>query len=73
MSNTSNHPTDVSISGSGTLYLFHLNTNAARDWVQEFVSEDRQFFGNALAVEHRFVEDLAAALSQDGLAVEVLR
>jgi hypothetical protein len=63
--------TDVAISGSGTIYLFHLLTEAARDWVDGHVSEDRQVFGTALAVEHRYVADLAQGMRADGLGVTV--
>jgi hypothetical protein len=63
--------TDVAISGSGTIYLFYLLTEAARDWVDGHVSEDRQMFGTALAVEHRYVADLAQGMRADGLGVTV--
>ena len=72
MSNTLQARPDVSISGGGTVYLFHLHSPVAREWVEEFVAEERQFFGDALVVEHRFVGDLASAIAADGLSVEVL-
>lgn len=63
--------TDVTLSGSGSVYLFHLLTEAARDWVDTHVSTDRQMFGAALAVEHRYVADLAQGMRADGLSVTV--
>jgi hypothetical protein len=63
--------TDVAISGSGTIYLFHLLTYGAQDWVDGHVSEDRQMFGTALAVEHRYVADLVQGMRADGLSVTV--
>jgi hypothetical protein len=60
---------DVGISGAGTVYLFHLHTTQARAWAEEHVSDDRQMFGTALAVEHRCVAALAAGMIADGLVV----
>ena len=61
--------TDVYITGGETLYLFMLQTPAALEWVDEHVSDDHQMFGNGLAVEHRFVADLAAGMEADGLLI----
>ena len=72
MKHTSKGRLDVTISGGGSLYLFHLHSDHARAWVEEFVSSDRQFFGGALVVEHRYAGDLALAIAADSLLVEVL-
>lgn len=61
--------TDVAISGSGTIYLFHLLTDAARAWVDEHVSAERQMLGRGLAVEHRYAAALAAGMQADGLTI----
>jgi hypothetical protein len=63
---------DVVITGGGTVYLFHLLSAVAREWVEEHVSGERQHLGNALAVEHRYAGDLAAGMADDGLRVEVV-
>jgi hypothetical protein len=60
---------DVLVTGGGNLYLFMLQTPAAHEWVSQNVSEDRQMFGSGLAVEHRFVADLAAGMEADGLVI----
>jgi hypothetical protein len=62
---------DVTIQNEGTISLFHLNTNAAREWVSANVySEDRQIFGDALAVEHRFADDVLIGMLDSDLEVE---
>lgn len=61
--------TDVTVQNGGSVFLFHLHTEAARAWVAEHVSEERTMFGDALAVEHRYAEDLAAGMVSDGLVV----
>ena len=63
--------TDVEITGGGSLYLFLLLTDQAREWVEEYVSPDRQMLGCGLAVEHRYAAALAEGMRADGLVVEV--
>jgi len=60
---------DVSISKHGTLFLFRPNTDAAKSWITEHVAGDALWFGGALAVEHRYAEDLAAGMLEDGLVI----
>jgi hypothetical protein len=62
---------DVVITGGGTVYLFHLLTAVAREWFAEHVSGERQLLGDALAVEHRYVVDVAAGMAGDGLLVRL--
>lgn len=61
---------DVNVEDHGSIYLFHLNTEAARTWVNEHVSEERTYFGAALAVEARYAPDLAQGMVDDDLVVE---
>jgi len=60
---------DISIENHGTIFLFRLSTPAASEWVSQNVQSDAQFFGDALAVEHRYARDLAIAAVADGLVV----
>lgn len=62
---------DVIVTGGGTTYLFDPITQRAKDWVNDNVhAEPYQFFGGALAVEHRYIGDLVAGARGDGLNVE---
>ena len=65
--------TDVVISPEGTLFLFYLLSPAAEQWVEYNVCGERRFFGGALVVEHRFAEELALGMSNDGLRVGVMK
>ena len=58
MSPALNRTADVSIESHGSLMLFRLLTPAATDFVDENVSEDAQYLGNALAVEPRYAQDI---------------
>jgi hypothetical protein len=60
---------DVRVENHGTLFLFYPLTPAAEEWIAEHVSDDAQFWGPALVVEHRYARDLAAGMTGDGLTV----
>lgn len=69
MSPALNTRPDVSIENHGSMILFRLLTPEATNFVDENVSQDAQFFGNALAVEPRYAQDLAQGMIDAGLAV----
>ena len=52
------------------LFLFHLETEEAEEWVEEHVSEEVSFWGKALVVEGRYAQDLANGMLSDGLDVQ---
>lgn len=60
---------DVHVMNHGSLFAFELLTSEAREWVDQNVSEDAQFFGGALMVEPRYAQDIAAGMQNDGLEV----
>ena len=63
------HRVDVRIEHHGSLFLMRLQTRAASQWVQENVSQDATWFGEALVVEPRYVGDLVDAMKLDGLSL----
>jgi len=60
---------DVQVSNEGSLFLFTPLTTAAREWINENVTGETTWFGNALVVEHRYAGDLAQGMAGDGLEV----
>lgn len=61
---------DVRIQDEGTICLFYLLTAKARQWVDSHVETyDWQWFGVAVAVEHRFAFDVGLGMQDDGLVV----
>jgi hypothetical protein len=64
------HP-DVVVTFHGSLVLFRIISPEAKSFVNEYVSEDRQFFGDSLCVEPRYVGELIEGMRQQGLAVEL--
>ena len=55
----------------GSFWLLLAVTPAARQWEDEHLPEERQVFGNATAVEHRYIADILDGIENDGLDVGV--
>ena len=62
--------TDFTVSGGGTLYLLRPNTEAAKEWVADHIPDDAQRLGQAIAVEHRYIDDIVTGIQGDGLGVD---
>jgi hypothetical protein len=60
---------DVNVENHGSIFLFRLNTQAARDWVAEHVPEP-MWFGGALACAANYAWDLGQGMLSDGLILE---
>jgi hypothetical protein len=59
---------DVTIEGHGSIILFRLHTETAREWVDENVQEPI-WFGDALACESSYADNLAAGMAEGGLTL----
>ena len=53
-----------------SVYLISPLTQECREWLKENVSEDAQYLGLSLAVEHRYLEGLIGGLQQQGFKYE---
>ncbi|MFZ0806647.1 MAG: hypothetical protein WAN03_10715 [Candidatus Sulfotelmatobacter sp.] len=60
---------DVLVNNVGTLYTFCPLTLRAKEWIDEHVQDDAQWFGHALIVEHRYALGLAQGMKDDGLVL----
>lgn len=60
---------DCEVSNHGSIFTFLPITQAAKDWLAEFVSGECTWFGPALAVEHRYAYNLAEGMKADGLVL----
>ena len=61
---------DVTWSDHGSITLVTPHTEAAREWIDEFIQEDPQWYGRSLVVEPRYLDDLLEGMRGDGLVVE---
>ena len=62
---------DAVLTGGGTIYLLEPLSESAASWIAEFVAGETSWFGNALCIEHRYVEDVVTAMRADGLDVQI--
>jgi hypothetical protein len=60
---------DFSVENHGSIFLLRPHTQSANMWVSEHIPDDAQFFGNAIAIEPRYISDIVAGIQNDGLAV----
>ena len=60
---------DLGIENHGSIFLVRPLTPAGQEWLDSTAPEDAQFMGNAMAVEHRFIEGTVEAARNDGLTV----
>ena len=69
--NESENTVDLTVENHGSISLFRPVSGAGTAWIAEHFSDrdDVQFWGSALAVEHRYVESLAKQAIEDGLKV----
>jgi hypothetical protein len=61
---------DVLVRNEGTVFVFCPLTCAAKEWIDEHVQPDAQWFGNSLIVEHRFAWGLGQGMVDAGLLLE---
>lgn len=61
---------DVEVENHSTIYLFRPLTPRGFEWIDQFVQpESWQWFGDAVAVEHRYADDLRQGMLSAGLEV----
>ena len=60
---------DFTVSGGGTVFLFHPLTEKAKAWLRAHCPADNEhyYIRCALAVEHRYIENLIQLAVRDGL------
>jgi squalene cyclase len=61
---------DVLVANAGTVFTFCPLTTRAKEWIEENVQDDAQWFGHALVVEHRYAWGLAQGLKDAGLVLQ---
>lgn len=64
-------PADFLIQHEGSIALLYPNSDEARAWVEQHIPLDAPRHGRAIAVEARYIDDIAFGINNDGLSVEV--
>lgn len=67
------HKADFLIEGeqNATVFLLQPKTKAAREWVREHIPDDAARLGENVAVEYRYIENLAQGIQDAGLTFKV--
>ena len=60
---------DFLIRDEGTIYLLYTQSAQADSWINQHFSEDATWFGSALVIGHRYVEDILRGIVAEGLGV----
>jgi hypothetical protein len=58
---------DFNVSNHGSIWLLQPVSVAAQQWVADHIPEDAPTIGTAVAVEHRFIDNIVAGFRADGL------
>jgi hypothetical protein len=61
---------DVLVHNEGTVFLFNPHTSRAKEWIEEHVQPDAQWFGTTLVCEHRYAWGLAQGMKTAGLILK---
>ena len=61
---------DFELQNEGSLYLLRPLTVQALEWLDEHIEQNRQMFGTAVVVEHRYIADIVRGITGDGLSWE---
>lgn len=60
---------DAIVENHGSIFLVRPSSDEAMVWLQTHTSDDAQWFGGALCVEHRYVNDIINGMISDGLSI----
>jgi hypothetical protein len=69
LNSRSNNGVDVMVGGGGTVYTLTPMSTAAHEWIEDNVSDESNWFGGALVVEHRYIRAIVNGMINDGLVV----
>lgn len=60
---------DFHVNDAGSLVMLEPVTDDAKAWCTWHLPDDAPMWGNAYAVEHRFIGDILDGIEEEGLAV----
>ena len=60
---------DFRCESHGSIFLLRPLSESAKIWIEENLSSDAQWFGDAVVVEHRYIWPILEGIQNDGLVV----
>ena len=61
--------TDFTVAGHGPIIILRPRSPEARDWVDEHLPADAQWFAYGVVIERRYFEDIYDGIVGDGLTI----
>jgi hypothetical protein len=66
---TGSAQSDFRCENHGSIFLLYPLSDSARDWIEENLTSDAQWFAQAVAVEHRYIWAILDGIQSDGMTV----
>jgi hypothetical protein len=66
---TSKNEADFRCENHGSVFLLYPLSQSARSWIEENLPSDVQWFGNAVAIEHKYIWTILEGIQSDSLVV----
>ena len=60
---------DLLIENHGSVFLLYSMSELGDEWIAENLDDQAMSYGDAIVVEHRYIEDIAEGAMIDGLVV----
>ena len=62
--------TDLQVENHGSIFLLRPVSDAGTDWINDHIdTENAQWFGISVVIEHRYIQDIVDGAIHDGLHV----
>lgn len=61
---------DALVENHGSIFLVKPLTLRCENWLKDHVSNEAQYFGGKLVVEHRYILPLVQGMTDDGMEVK---
>lgn len=61
---------DLTVQNEGSIFLLRGVSNSGEDWIAENIPDDATTWGDAIVVEHRYIQDIIDGARAAGLTVE---
>ena len=60
---------DFTLIDHGSIAVITPLSDHAKTWVDDYISEESQWFGDGFVVEHRYVDDIVSAILGDDMEI----
>ena len=61
---------DFTVNDQGSIVLLMPENDNARVWIDQNIGDDITWWGGAVAIEHRYADDILTGIQRDGLTIE---